>query len=475
MQTANLQRNLSVRMLGMITIGGSIGTGIFLASGNALYIAGPGGVMVAYLVTSILVYFLMACLCEMAAFMPSSGSFYVYAAKFVDPALGYALAWNYWYSWAIGIAAEISAAALIMRFWFPDIPSFVWCSVFITTIVGFNVFSTMIFGEVEYWLSLIKIVIIIIFISFGTMLVSGMTGFHPAGIKYWTMGDAPFHGGWFTLFSAFIIAGYSFQGTELIAVAAGETRQPESSVPRAMKQVFWRLFIFFILTIFIMTLLVPYTASELMNDNITTSPLIYVLREYGSAFAASFINVFILVAILSAGNTGMYASSRMLWYLAKKGHMPAIFSRVSKRGIPVYAIVATMLVSSTTFLSSIYGNGAVYFWLINAASVSGFIAWFGIAISHYRFRQAYVNQGRELSKLPYLAKGYPYNALSVLGLSFVIIVGQNMLALASLQMDWKGMLLSCSGVIIFITLWLGYKWIHKTKIVKLSECDFDMT
>src|SRR3990167_5282721 len=150
-----LQRNFNTRMLSMITIGGSIGTGIFLASGNAISVAGPGGTMLAYLITGVMVYFLMTSLGEMAAFMPVTGSFYVYASKFVDPALGYALAWNYWYGWAITVASEISASSLVMRFWFPDSSPFLWCTLFITFIVGFNAFSAKVFGEAEYWFSLI--------------------------------------------------------------------------------------------------------------------------------------------------------------------------------------------------------------------------------------------------------------------------------------------------------------------------------
>src|SRR5579883_1700937 len=155
--SGSLQRNLTARMLGMIVIGGSVGTGIFLASGNALYLAGPGGTMAAYLVTGIMAYFLMTSLCEMAAFMPVAGSFYHYAAKFVDPALGYALGWNYWYSWAITVASEISAASLVMHFWFPDSASFVWCAAFLSIIVGFNALSVRVFGTAEYWFSVVKV------------------------------------------------------------------------------------------------------------------------------------------------------------------------------------------------------------------------------------------------------------------------------------------------------------------------------
>lgn len=472
--TNTLQRKLSARMLNMIAIGGSIGTGIFLASGNSIYEAGPGGTMVAFLITGIMVYFLMTSLGEMAAFMPSTGSFYIYASKFVDPALGYALGWNYWYNWAITVASEITAASLIMHFWFPDSQPLIWCASFLAVVVGFNALSARGFGEAEYWLSFIKITVIILFIVAGSAILLGATQFHPGGFKNWVRGDAPFHGGFLAVFSAFMIAGFAFQGTELIGIAAGESEKPHETVPKAVKQVFWRILLFFILTILIITLLIPHTSPMLAKSDVELSPFTLVFKQYGISFAAGLINAVILVAILSAGNSGMYASTRMLWYLAKKGHVPKLFAKVNKRGVPVPALIATTFVAMLAFLSSMFGNGRVYFWLLSASSLSGFIAWLGIAISHYRFRKAYVKQGRNLSDLPYLAKGYPYAPLIAFGLCIIVIAGQNYRAFMQSNVDWYGLLVSYLSIPVFLCLWLGYKFFKKTKIVKLDECDFEM-
>ena len=470
--THTLQRRLNARMLNMIAIGGSIGTGIFLASGNAISLAGPGGTLIAYLVTGLMVYFLMTSLGEMSAFMPSTGSFYIYAAKFVDPALGYALGWNYWYNWAITVASEISAASLIMHFWFPESSSFIWCLSFICLVTGFNAFSARGFGEIEYWFSFIKVAVIVLFIVGGAAMIFGLTHYEPVGFKYWTIGDAPFHGGWLAILSAFMIAGFSFQGTELIGIAAGESVNPQQNIPQAIKQVFWRILLFFVLSIFIISLLIPYTSTQLTTTDVMTSPFTLVFKNYGIHFAASLINGIILIAILSAGNSGMYAATRMLWYLAKKGHVPTLFSKVNKRGVPMPALIATTLIAMLAFLSSVFGNGKVYFWLINASSVSGFIAWLGIAISHYRFRKAYIQQGKNLSDLPYIAKGYPYAPLIAFALCILIIGGQNYQAFTGDKIDWYGALISYIGLPIFIMIWLGYKFFKKTKVIKLTECDF---
>lgn len=471
---SSLKRHLTPRLMNMIAIGGSIGTGLFLASGNAIYMAGPGGTLLAYLITGIMVYFLMTSLGEMAAFMPSSGSFYIYASRFVDPALGYALGWNYWYNWAITVASEISAAGLVMQFWLPHSPALLWSTLFLGLFVGINALSAKGFGEAEYWLSFIKVTTVVVFILTGTAMIFGFAHHQAVGFKNWTIGDAPFHGGMFAVFTAFVVAGFSFQGTEIIGIAAGESKDPHITVPKAVKQVFWRILLFFILSILVISLLVPYTSSELARTDVSLSPFTLIFKQIGITFAASLMNAIILTAILSAGNSGMYAATRMLWYLGKKRHIPAIFGKINRRGVPIPALIATSIVAGLTFLSSLFGNGKVYFWLLNASSLSGFIAWLGIAISHYRFRKAYIRQGHDLSKLPYLAKGYPYAPLIAFALCIIVIGGQNLQSLTSEHVDWYGILVCYIGLPVFFALWFGYKWTHKTKIVKLSECDFQL-
>lgn len=468
----NLHRKLNARILNMIAIGGSIGTGIFLASGNAVHSAGPAGTLLAYFLTGIMVYFLMTSLGEMAAYLPSTGSFYVYASRFVDPAFGYALGWNYWYNWAITVAAEVVAATLVMHFWFPHSSNFLWSGLFLGVFFGFNALSARGFGEAEYWFACIKVVAILVFILAGCGMIAGFMSHDPVGFKNWSVADGPFHGGWLAIFGAFVVAGFSFQGTELIGIAAGESHEPHKTIPKAVKQIFWRILLFFILSILVISLLIPYTAEQLASSDVQVSPFTLVFKHLGITFAASLMNAVILTAILSAGNSGMYASTRMLWYLAKQGHVPKIFAKVNKRGVPMNALLATTFVALLAFLSSFFGNGTVYFWLLNASSLSGFIAWLGISISHYRFRKAYVKQGRDLKELPYIAKGYPYAPLLAFALCLIIIAGQNYQAFMSNHINWYGIIVSYVGLPIFIGLWFSYKWIKQTKVVKLEDCNF---
>ena len=471
-QKSELKRGLKSRHITMISLGGTIGTGLFLASGGAIAQAGPGGTLLAYALIGVMVYFLMTSLGEMAAFMPSSGSFSTYATKFVDPSLGFALGWNYWYNWAITIAAEIAAVSLIMKYWFPDSSSLTWTILFIVVVLVFNLLSVQVFGEAEYWFAMIKVATVIIFIIVSFLMIFGLLGGQdPIGFKNFVLEEAPFNGGIFAIIGVFLVAGFSFQGTEMLGVTAGETENPGKAIPKAVKSVFWRILLFYILAILAIGLIVPYTDERLLTEDIATSPFTLVFENLGIAFAASLMNAVILTAMLSAGNSGLYASSRMLYQMALEGKAPKFFTKVNKRGIPVYALLATLAVGSLAFLTSFFGDGVVYIWLLNASGLSGFIAWLGIAISHYRFRRAYVAQGYDLNDLPYRAKLFPFGPLFAFVVCMFVVLGQNYSAFTGGTIDWYGVVVSYIGLPLFLALWIGYKIKHKTKVVPLTECD----
>ncbi|MBV7506909.1 amino acid permease [Bacillus sp. sid0103] len=468
-----LKRGLKSRHLTMISLGGTIGTGLFLASGGAIHSAGPGGAILSYLVIGVMVFFLMQGLAEMGAYMPVAGSFSTYATKFIDPSLGFALGWNYWYNWAITIAAELAAVTMIMKFWFPDTPSFIWSGIFLVIMFLLNYLSVKGFGEAEYWFSLIKVVTVIIFVIIGTFMIFGIMGNEAPGFKNLTIGDAPFHGGFMSMLGIFMAAGFSFQGTELLGVAAGETEDPKKAIPRAVKQVFWRILLFYVLAILVIGLLIPYTNEKLASDTITVSPFTLIFQKAGIAFAASIMNAVILTAVLSAGNSGMYASTRMLWDLARQGKAPQFLGKLNKKGVPVNALIATTLVGTLAFLASFFGDGTVYIWLLNASGMSGFIAWLGIAVCHYRFRKAFIAQGKDLSLLPYKSKFFPFGPIFAFAVCGFVVLGQNYSAFMGDHIDWNGILVSYIGLPLFLLVWLGYKFTKKTKVIPLENCDLN--
>jgi len=261
--------------------------------------------------------------------------------------------------------------------------------------------------------------------------------------------------------------------TELLGIAAGESDNPEKSIPKAVKQVFWRILLFYVLAILVIGLLIPYTDKNLANDAVTMSPFTIIFNKAGIAFAASVMNANILTAVLSAGNSGMYASTRMLWDLARQGKAPKFLAKLNKNGVPVNALIVTSLIGTLAFLASLFGDGVVYTWLLNASGMSGFIAWLGIAISHYRFRKAYIAQGKDLRDLPYRSKLFPFGPIFAFVLCAIVILGQNYSAFLGGKIDWNGILVSYIGLPLFIIIWLGYKIVKKSKVIPLQECDFN--
>lgn len=478
MSTASpsLQRRLKPRHLNMIAIGGSIGTGLFVASGATVATAGPGGALAAYALIGLMVYFLMTSLGEMAAYQPVSGSFSIYGSRFVEDGFGFALGWNYWYNWAVTIAAELVAAQLVMGFWFPEVPGLLWSALFLGLMFLLNAVSVRGFGESEFWFAAIKVATVVVFIGLGLAAILGIfSGIEPPGLSVFTQGEAPFVGGLQAMVGVAMIAGFSFQGTELIGIAAGESENPRKNVPIAIRQVFWRILMFYVLAIFVIGMLIPYTDPRLLQNDATdvsVSPFTLLFERAGLAFAASLMNAVILSAVLSAGTSGMYASTRMLHSLAEQGKAPRLFARVSRNGVPRNALLATTAVGALCFFTSLVGDKVLYSWLLNTSGMCGFIAWLGIAVSHYRFRKGYLAQGRRLEDLPYRAKLFPFGPLLAFALCLVITLGQNYAALFGPQgVDWLGLAATYISLPLFLAVWLGYRLKHGSRLVKLREMD----
>ncbi|MDD3267383.1 MAG: amino acid permease [Burkholderiales bacterium] len=450
---AHLEQRLEARHVNMIAIGGSIGTGIFLASGYSIYVGGPGGAMFAYGLMALIVYFLMTSLGEMSTYKPSSGSFCDYSSVYVGKSFGFAMSYNYWLNWAITIAAELSAAALIMSYWFPHVNPVYFSLAFFIMILIANVFSVKVYGEIEYWLSFIKVGVIIVFIVLGIFTVFHMPKF---GAGNWHVGDAPFHQGWFGFISVFLFAGFSFQGTELVGVASGETKDPEKTIPKSIGLVFWRLTLFYVLSIGLISLLLPYNDPMLASqDSVTTSPYTVIFAKYAGHYAADAMNFVILIALISAANASMYSSSRILWYMGRDGLTPSIFKQANKRGVPMPALIITALVGSLVFFSSLIGNGVFFDYIVQISSLCGFIAWFGIALSHYKFRQNYLPTVGGVDILKYRSKFYPWAPILSMIVIAIIIFAQ--FITAGEHYNLVNFLTIYSSVILFLLIYIGHK------------------
>ncbi|MCX8514238.1 MAG: amino acid permease [Burkholderiales bacterium] len=448
-----LSKTLETRHLNMIALGGSIGTGMFLTSGVAINQAGPGGALCAYLIISLMVFFLITSLGELSTHMPSTGSFCEYSGLYVNKSYGYAMSINYWFNWAITIAAEISAAVIVIKFWFPQGSDFFFSLIFFIAIVFLNLFSVRVYGEIEWLLSIIKVSIIVIFILLGAFLVFKQPNF---GAHNFVLADAPFHNGLKGFFAVFLVAGFAFQGSELIGINSGETKNPSKSIPRAVKNVFWRLLMFYILGTLIISLLIPYTDLA-VNGDIKTSPFTIVFSHYiSNSLATNILNFVILIAILSAANASMYAATRSLWYMAHSSNAPAIFAKITNYGLPINALIATSLIGSSVFLSSFIGSGLLFNHLLNISSSCGFLAWFGIALSHFMFRRHFI---KDVTTLKYRAIWFPFGTIFSMILIAIVILGQGYSLIGNYTNG--GFIDAYGSLILFIFLMIYYKYFRK--------------
>lgn len=476
-EAQQLRRSLKARHMYMIAIGGSIGTGLFVASGATVANAGPGGALLAYALIGFMVFLLMQSLGEMATYIPLAGSFGEYARRFVSPSFGFAIGWNYWYNWAITVAAELAAAALVMKYWAPNTPGWIWSAIFLAILFGLNALSARAYGEGEFWFALIKVAVVIFFLILGVLMIFGILGGPSPGFSNWTLSNgkqsAPFVNGAAGVLGVFMIAGFSFQGTELVAVAAGEAEDPDRNVPKAIRTVFIRILLFYIGAIAVIGFLIPFTDPRLLDsaeDNIAVAPFTLVFDNAGVLAAAAIMNAVILTSILSAGNSGLYASTRMLYALAESGQAPKLFSKLNSRGVPIPALIATTAIGALCFISSLIGDGAAYTWLINASGLAGFITWMGIAWCHYKFRRAFLAQGHSVDELPFKAIFFPLGPIVALLMCAFIVAGQN-LEVYTGNIDLGTLISAYVGLPLFLALWWGHKLVTKAPKVDPMEAD----
>jgi lysine-specific permease len=467
-----LQRKLGGRQMNMIAIGGAIGTGLFVALGQSIGTAGPGGTLVAYGLVGIAVFFVMNALGEMSTHTPVPGAFETFGSRYVDESFGFMMGWNYWLCCAFTMGTELVASAIIMKFWFPDSSSIMWSAIFLALILVLNLLSTKIYGEAEFWFAGIKFATIIIFLVVGILMMIGIINSPTAEFSNWTKGGAPFVGGINATFSILMVAGFSFIGVEATAVAAGEAKDPDKTIPRAINNVFWRILIFYIGGIIVIGTLTAYNDPNLLAsdiDNVAVSPFTLVFEHAGIKFAAHLMNAVILTSVLSCGNSTMYEASRILYSMSQQKRAPRVFGRLSKRHVPVLAVLVTSLISLMCFLTGPNGDSVVYTWLYNGTGLTGFITWLGVCYTHLRFRRAFKVQGHDLNELKFKARFYPVGTWFAFVACIVVILGQAYWYVGGGNIDWQGLSIAFSGIPFAFILWLAHKLATKTKLIPYGE------
>lgn len=441
-ETKALKRAMSTRHLVMLSLGGAIGTGLFLGSGEVIAQTGPVGAIIAYILGGLIAYMVMLCLGELAVHMPVAGSFGTYAQKYIGPGTGYMISWVYWLTWTATLGTEFTAAALLMQEWFPHISMWIWTIIFAITIFVLNLSSTRIFAESEFWLALVKVVTVVAFIILGLLAIFGLIPFHGAE-------SAPlFHNltaqGWFPhglvpIFTTMLIVNFAFSGTELIGVAAGETKDPAVNVPKAINAAIWRLLIFFVGTIVVISALLPFQVAGLGGESVSNSPFVTVFNYIGIPYADDIMRFVIITALLSAANSGLYAASRMMWSLSAQRQLPQVFSRLSSSGTPVIALVVTMFGAIPGLLSEHFAPETIFKNLLGIAAFTMVIVWMSICWSQFNFRRAWYKAGHSAKDLKFAAPLYPI--VPILGFVFCFITGLSMAADPEMQAGFIGCLL----------------------------------
>lgn len=415
-----LERNMESRHLTMISLGGVIGTGLFVSSGYTIHQAGPLGAILAYAIGSLLVYCVMLSLGELSVAMPYAGSFHLYTKRFIGPGSAFTVAILYWLNWAVALASEFTAAGLLMQRWFPHSPAWVWSAILIGAVFIMNILSVRLYGEAEFWFSSIKVFAIVAFIVVGILAIAGIipiAGYEHAPLLTNFYNEGLFPNGIIPIFSTMLTVVFAFSGTEVVGVAAGETKDPEVAVPKAVHTTVLRLTIFFIGSIGVMAALIPWHQS-----GVDESPFVLVFQSIGMPFAGDIMNFVVLTAVLSAANSGLYVCSRMVWALGKERMLPAALAKTNFHGVPVYAVMVSMAGSLLALLSSVVAASTVYLALVAVSGLATLVVWLSVSACHILFRSELKRGGKPVEKLGYRAPGYPLVPIASIVLCILALV-----------------------------------------------------
>lgn len=415
-----LKRSMKSRHLFMIALGGVIGTGFFNGTGYTISQAGPLGAILSYLVGGLVMYLVMLCLGEITIANPSSGSFQEYATRYIGPGTGFMVGWLYWLGWAATVALELVTIGTTMKRWFPDVSTWVWSLLFGVILFVVNAFSARSFAETEFWFAIIKVTTIVLFILIGAAAIFGFVPIKGGAPGFTNLyKDGLFPTSFTALLMTMIAVNFSFQGTELVGIASGESETPEKTIPRAIHQTVYRTILFFGLAIAVLVCLLPWKQAGVVE-----SPFVAVMDKIGIPYAADIMNFVIITALLSVANSGLYAATRMLYSLSNNGMAPKLLGRVNKRGVPLPALVISFIIAGLSLLTARYAENTVYLWILSIAGTTAVIAWMGIAAAQFFFRRKYIKEGGKVEQLKFRTPLYPLVPILAFVLNGIVMLSQ---------------------------------------------------
>lgn len=487
----SLHRGLKARHITMIAIGGAIGTGLIIGTGAALLRAGPGSIFIAYSVVGFVVFLVMAALGEMAAYLPMSAGFTGYATRFCDPSLGFALGWTYWFKYIIVTPNQLTAAALVIQYWVDRdrVNPGVFITVFLVVIVCINYFGIKFFGEFEFWLSSLKVITIVGVIILSLVIALGGGPDHDRrGFRYWSNPGAfkeyimegasgRFLGFWSTM----VTAVFAFLGTELVGVTVGEAQNPRKVVPRAIKLTFYRIVIFYVLSVLLLGMCVSSSSETLKaatkaSTGASASPFVVAITDAGINGLDHVLNGAILMFVFSASNSDLYIASRTLYGLAASGSAPRIFTRTDARGVPIYALGASAMFALLAYLNVSTGSAKVFTYFVNLVTMFGLESWISILVTHIFFVKARRAQHMPDSSMPYVAPLGIWGSYGALALCVLVGLTKNYSVFVHMEsygkFDYENFITGYIGIPVYLALLFGHKFWTKSKTIKPHEADF---
>ncbi len=413
-----LHRGLEARHIELIALGGTIGVGLFMGAASALKWAGPS-VLLAYIVAGIFVFFIMRSMGEMLYMEPVTGSFAVYAHKYMSPFFGYLTAWGYWFMWmAVGIS-EITAIGVYVQYWFPELPQWIPAIVCVALVALANLAAVRLYGEIEFWFAMIKITTIIVMIVVGVGIIFFGIGNHgqATGFANLTGHGGFLAGGWKGLLFALCLVAASYQGVELVGITAGEAKNPKITLRRAINNILWRILIFYVGAIFIIVTIFPWN-----EIGTAGSPFVLTFAKIGITAAAGIINFVVLTAALSGCNSGMYSCGRMLYSLANNRQLPAWIGKVTASGVPAAGVTVSIfcLLLGSALNYVIPNPEKVFVYVYSASVLPGMVPWFVVLISQIRFRQQHQAQ---LAGHPFKSVLFPWVNYLTMAFLLCVLVG----------------------------------------------------
>ncbi|EFX02102.1 amino acid permease [Grosmannia clavigera kw1407] len=473
----DLRRGLEQRHLSMLGIAGAIGTGLFLGLGASVQQGGPLGALLGYLTVGVAVCAVQFALGEVAALFPVTGSFVRHAEVLVDPALGFAVGWNIVYGNLLSVPTEITAICVLFEFW-TDISPALWICIFIlvTTIVGFSLIR--VFGEIEFFFSLLKIALVVFLIILGLVVdLGGVPGTPRIGFRYWRS-PGPFveyiatgtWGRFLGYWSVMTTAVFSFAGVESLAMAAAETRNPQRAIPRACKNVFARIIIFYGLAVLIVGMLVASNDSRLNDDSGTAaqSPFVIAASAAGLPAVPSVVNAVVITSAWSSSNQALLSGTRVLYGLALKGQAPRVFLRTNSWGVPYVCVTLFTLFMFLSFMSLSSGALNVFYWLVDLTSAGVLVSWITILFNHIRLRLALRKQGISASRLPWSNSWTLYSSYVAFVFNIIVLLTNGFTVFTKGNWDAASFVSAYLDIPLVLLAFSIWKILKKTKMVSLD-------